>query len=383
MIAKKKSRSIRRGEGVYTPLLFLFILCSVGCKQNQPKLIRYDLSQIDIELSSNRLIHYHSSVVYNGQGQSIFVGYNRFDHSFDFFDLSNQKVLPSLVLNREGENSVAYPVSSFSANEDYIVVNKSPGILYVLSHSGVVERILKPDFFKNIQGVNLSEIKYQGLSFSNYEFMYLNADDLLSVVLFPDFSRSKAEYYDEFGLSIVDVEKGSFESNFSLDYPKRILENKLGDLDEPHVISHDDVSTVSFSGSSEVIVIRSNSSPEYIELEAPEVFNPSSFNYSERDYSGRWQYLEKTARFFPLIYDQFRERYVRLAREKIYEDQSEQYYLLTYDESFNLINKLALPDYVDFKVYPSQEGLIIPYSSKFYNNESLISFLLVKDKVLN
>jgi hypothetical protein len=365
----------------------LFLLCFsllISCSDsNIENELHLNFKELKIDIGSNSLVYYHSAYSILISSEDYFVGYNRFDHTFDYFNLNSSRVDRKLDIITEGENAILHPITSFAANENFIVVSKSLGKFYVLNHQGEVVSKFSSDDFYFLSKNNLS-FHYSGLVFSNYKLMSLSKDNVLALMVFPSLPRSDENYYDHYNVALIPLNNIQDTKFIQLDYPETVSIN-YGDLDRPEIIfGHDTHVISSFSCSNEISFIpaKSNKIVNNVLLDIPSnEFRPVVIpQYNEKDYNGRWEYLKNSSRLFPLVFDPYQELYFRvlkLASSDIAKEKPN-FKLLVYDMELNIVLSQDMPKNLDVQLFPTSNGLLIPYNEKHYSSEDQIEFLIVR-----
>ena len=363
----------------------IFFIAITACEhagKNEP--LNLEFEEIAINIEPGYLNYYHSGYTFKSDSGDFFIGYNRFDHSFDYFNLDQKVVLSRVFVNEEGTNAIEKPISFFAANKNYVVVRKSSGDFLSLNHKG---GFLSKFNVMDIDGVeeNNFQWRYQGLVFSNHQFVFLSEDNTLALKLFPTFPRSNNGYYDRYGIARIPIDRIENTKLYSLEYPAGISDTRYGDLDQPEVIiGYNDQVISSFSCSKEVTVIslENNYTPTNKTLDIKSSsFYPKTISYQEKDYMSRWKYLSSSPRLFPLVYDPYQGYYFRVVKP---ESMKGEFYLrnqiLIFDNELNFIGSKKLPVDADVFIFPTSKGAIIPFNEASYESENRIKFyrLIIK-----
>ena len=364
-----------------TPLIVacLISLMLASCSKNQQKIVSHQVSENSIPISANVLSNYPIANVLITDSAEYYIGYNHFDHSLDFFDLTNNKVSHQIQLQREGPKGTG-KASRFVVSSENIIVSNPNGDLYAINQTGDI--IWKSDSIIGNYENNKHSLRYQGISFLNFDYPNEIVDNKLIVNFYPNLSRSDNHFYDNINVGIMNVNQLSFNILPPIQYPKSILEDDYqGELDKPHFsINPSNQIICSFSSSEEIIIIDLNSGKyTFKQLESPETPDLMAINYDEKDFEMRYQHLKKSARFFPLLYHTYGDFYFRITKK---ETNEENFYakswLYIYDSSFKLKESIKLPESTGIHAHSTEQGIIIPFNSGALKTENTFKYLLIK-----
>lgn len=360
--------------------LTYFVL--LGCDaQDELSNVELRFEEISIPLSAGYLNYYHKNDIIETDTGSFFIGYNRFDDSFDYFNLDTKQVSKRYFIPEQGPLSIEGFVTFFTASHDYLIIRKKTGEFSVRNHSGIELKSLSLDSINGFDSLKLKyNWRYQGLVFSNYESVYMSEDNELILKLFPNTTRSASSYYESFGIVYIPIDSLEKAEIFQLDYPDDIRSNRYGDLDRPEFTlnaRHEIIS--SFPCSKNILVLPLAKTDDVRELELDCSFVPKETGYSEKDYFPRWKYISTAPRFFPLVYSPHQKCYFRLMKEETQEGEFyEKTKIMVYDERFSLIKVQDVSPKADVFLLPTPEGIYIPFNEMAYDHEDSIKFYKVE-----
>ena len=147
-------------------LLFVvfYTSCSKEVKHQVLELVEYD--SISVAIDYPILSNYVRLVPYVRNGELFVVGYNHFEHYYDFVNLSGGKHF-SVEMEKEGPDGVLVS-GGFWVNEDYIVCRNDAGLVVLgmdgkVRHRMPIEELLHPtDVYVNSFG---------GVALGNYDYV--------------------------------------------------------------------------------------------------------------------------------------------------------------------------------------------------------------------
>lgn len=137
--------------------MFLFY---IGCSQSSDLILEengpsdqksYSLEfveDIEIEIGNEGFNLYDSKAIFNSDDGMIFVGYKRFAHVLDFFNIDKRTFLKSLILQRDGPNSFQTIYKIHIHNLDSIFVKEHLDIK-IINEKGEIKNSIPAIFEKN------------------------------------------------------------------------------------------------------------------------------------------------------------------------------------------------------------------------------------------
>lgn len=318
-------------------LLFVvfYTSCSKEVKHQVLELTEYD--SISVAIDYPILSNYVRLVPYVRNGELFVVGYNHFEHYYDFVNLSGGKHF-SVEMEKEGPDGVLVS-SRFWVNEDYIVCRNDAGLVMLgmdgkVRHRMPIEELLHPtDVYVNSFG---------GVALGNYDYVQNDG----SRCFIPMISLRKD--VDVAIGKVYDAKTSSLEL-LPILYPDSIRNlYQVKSLITPYMNGYADRIVYNFPISSKVYCydlktkktkvmdMRSETIPNAVDME----------EFKNMDWFRRMKEEDMTSRFLWAHYSAKSGKYYRVhfaSRENFEDDANNKRYLMVYDEKTGEIKEYLLP----------------------------------------
>ena len=316
------------------------LLCLQSACSEKPKHQVLDLTDYDsiaVTIDYPILSSYSRLQPYIRNGEMYVVGYNHFEHYYDFINLSGGKHF-SVELQREGADGVLTP-SDFVVLQDEIVCKNQEGVIVVGMDGKVKHRLPMQEL---VHPENVYSATPRTATLGNYN--YWDADgNRVFIPLYPLVSGVPAG-------KIYDAEKHTLEP-LPFSYPDSIQQaiQSLGSLSAPSVNGDADRIVYNYPISSKVYLYDwKTKDTKVIDMRSLTVSNEldiSEFNIP--DQKGRFTKEMLSSRFNWVHYHAESGRYYRVhlasieSMKKMFDRKS---YLMVYDEKKNETKEYLLPE---------------------------------------
>lgn len=167
----------------------LLVLNFGSCtKKNEDALLNFDFSTINIPINEGQLNSYQVLSPFRSNNENFLIAYNEKLHSFDYFNLDQEKVLKSVKIQKEGPNGFGRLESIFAVSRDSI-------FLYELGKVHLIdENLIKKktwDLFK------LYGDKGYGVPQCNYYFkLFYDSNNANLYFYMNPIGKKKSEIFD-------------------------------------------------------------------------------------------------------------------------------------------------------------------------------------------
>ena len=321
------------------PVLALVLLCLQSACSENPKHLVLDLTDYDsiaVTIDYPILSSYSRLQPYIRNGDMYVVGYNHFEHYYDFINLSGGEHF-SVEMQREGADGVLTP-SDFVVLQDEIVCKNQEGVIVVGMDGKVKNRLSMQEL---VHPENVYSATTRTATLGNYN--YWDADgSRVFIPFYPLVSGIPAG-------KIYDAEKHALEP-LPFSYPDSIQRaiRSLGGLSTPFVNGDADRIVYNYPVSSEVYLYDwKTKETKVIDMRSLTVSNElaiSEFNIP--DQKGRFTKELKSSRFNWVHYHAESGRYYRVhlaSIESLKTMFDRKSYLMVYDEKKNETKEYLLP----------------------------------------
>jgi len=342
-------------------ITFLFIVCiSFSCQRKNSNQgshnVLYSVDTVIID-SKDRILDINSRLLtsdLNDEESSIFL-FNSFDHSIDEVNLDKLAFVNNYSFEAEGPNGTGEHVNYINLIKEDLIFIKSFGKSAVFDRNGHL--IKKIDWLNAIdsKGMKYGEIPRNevGIVTSDFKVFGLN------------YNNAKSEVW----LDILSVKDNSIE-RFDIDAEKS-YHNFVIKIDDPQyytfldpivfLSSENDFIMVSHQFSNEIYLF--NAEGEHVKTVN---YQPKSTPKRVKDFTRQitsseqvqeeYQKFLEQVRFGPPIWDKVKKRYLRLSKSVVFSDipkeesaflpetKEENIYLSVFDNDFNLISEIAIPE---------------------------------------
>jgi len=341
-----------------TFLVILSVLISCQSKNNDQGShdVSYSVDTVIID-SKDRILDINSRLLtsdLNDEESSIFL-FNSFDHSIDEVNLDKLAFVNNYSFEAEGPNGTGEHVNYINLIKEDLIFIKSFGKSAVFDRNGHL--IKKIDWLNAIdsKGLKYGEIPRNevGIGASDLKVFGLN------------YNNAKSEVW----LDILSVKDNSIE-RFDIDAEKS-YHNFVIKIDDPQyytfldpivfLSSENDFIMVSHQFSNEIYLF--NAEGEHVKTVN---YQPKSTPKRVKDFTRQitsseqvqeeYQKFLEQVRFGPPIWDKVKKRYLRLSKSVVFSDipkeesaflpetKEENIYLSVFDNDFNLISEIAIPE---------------------------------------
>lgn len=357
--------------------LILFIVLA-GCTPtgNNNLSITVKSVDIDIPIGAEYLSSYYDSDFFHKDGNSFFIGYNHTTHSFDYFDLKNQKAYKSIHLDNEGPGGIP-SVGRFAANNNFITAIYGNTFIFFLSHDGHVIKKIRFDDIQGTDGLSLAPLE---LTFGNFSRISFSDTSILHLPVYQRLKRRENSFYNHF--YIMEIHFDGEEINTSLtmcDFPKVFRENFYGDLDLPYVGLLNGNLVYNFpvlpklfrlGGRQHSIDILTLESAKPQNMTSP--FNKAAYTNS----AARRDYFFNSPRFFYPLYDPYRKLHyiVRKNKTESPADKYKENFLMIFNKDFEYLHEVRIDPSLTPIYDIIEAGLVFSYNPKSIKDENHLSF---------
>ena len=341
-----------------TFLVIVSVLISCQSKNNDQGShdVSYSVDTVIID-SKDRILDINSRLLtsdLNDEESSIFL-FNSFDHSIDEVNLDKLAFVNNYSFEAEGPNGTGEHVYYINLIKEDLIFIKSFGKSAVFDRNGHL--IKKIDWLNAIdsKGMKYGEIPRNevGIVTSDFKVFGLN------------YNNAKSEVW----LDILSVKDNSIE-RFDIDAEKS-YHNFVIKIDDPQyytfldpivfLSSENDFIMVSHQFSNEIYLF--NAEGEHVKTVN---YQPKSTPKRVKDFTRQitsseqvqeeYQKFLEQVRFGPPIWDKVKKRYLRLSKSVVFSDlpkeesaflpetKEENIYLSVFDNDFNLISEIAIPE---------------------------------------
>ena len=344
-------------------LLFYFSCQADKGKRGSDSPISFLTDTILIDISGFELpTYYYFSHFYDTSiNQMVFVGYNHFEHSYDFFDLKNAKLMKKTLLNTEGPDGIVNSPEFCFIAHDTILISENQ-FVYKISLDGNVflkkskAEIQKENDFLFGRGLEVrspanSIAYFNGRSF--FHILPINA------------GYWEKEFYEGPVLASVNLENGLVHF-LDIRYPKGASADRLfGYLLKPYMMVYKDNLIFNYPFSSKVYKYNCKSGDtQEFDIRSGITNNESKpFTYSAN--SGRLDQLKhflNSLHFHKLVYDPWRNLFFRVHTSELKTPDditSREIYLCVFDTLFNKIGEFPLDKGLFYNNYfATEDGLL-------------------------
>jgi hypothetical protein len=380
------------GKNIIYGICLLFLMntsCSLKKDQsvfeNKIADIRWD--SIIIEISGHEMPTYYnfSSLLSKITSEyPVFVGYNNYEHSFDYFDLSAQKLIKKVNLEYEGPNGIR-KLGNFSfINHDSILIFESM-YFYKIDVEGIVYlRKKNSDLEKGRDFQFINEISMQ---FPENNLCYANGRIYSHVVPLKAQFWEK-EFYDKPFIASISLES-NYVDFLNIKYPYEANPDRLfGYLLKPYILKKGNDLIYNFPFSSKIYKydLRKNSfsvfdgKSQFTKNES----EPLDFNLFKGKLASHeiGKHFINSLHFHKMVYDSHKRLFYRVHTKKVETPGNDKKpltlkYLCIFDKDLNKIaeteldNKLFTNNYI-----PSKNGIIFQVAN--YDNIKDINKLKFK-----
>jgi len=322
--------------------IYLFVLGQFlfSCSKKQiietDKLSLYDSVSISIDYSLLSL--YVKLVPYCIDNSVYATGYNFYEHSIDFIDLTGGNNF-ILSLQREGPNGVL-PVQDYCFVADKIVCKDESGILTLSMDGSVIKRLSIKEL---VSPAEKYSVRPRGGSLSDYQ--YLNSwNDKVFVSLSPVMKDD----FVHIG-KIYDVSKHLLEF-LPPCYPSEVVDfaQYLGSLSIPDINMHSaDKIVYNFPFSSQVYLYDvGTAETKILDVRSQMIDNELDFEeWKGMDLVDKAQKEISLSRFGRVYYSSSLDKYYRIhyGKENVDGGMPRNIYLMVFDESGSSIKEYLLP----------------------------------------
>lgn len=352
-------------------ILIALIILDISCSQKRNstpynKIISFQTDTVVITISPSELPTYYKFTNYSDKknNNQFFVGYNEFEHSFDYFDVGNKTLLKKVYLEHEGPNGVR-TVNEFSFVKDDTIVIRGNPFYYKIDTNGTV--ITRKSFLDLQNGndflfMNMMELVYpeNSIAYNNGKFY--------SYILPVKFMFWQNEFYEKPIIASVELENNSVNP-LPVYYPEEASPNRLfGYLLKPYIFNMNNFLIYNFPFSSKVYwfnLITQKTDvfdiPSELTKNESDPLEYSSFNGNRESFEIDRHFLN-ALHFHKIIYDPFNNLFYRI--HTLVPDVDDKYkknlnYLCVFDETFNKIGEIEINSNLFINNYlPTKNGIL-------------------------
>lgn len=237
-------------------LLFSLFVINISCTEKRNSIstnqktfsIQKDTVVITISASELPIYYTFASYFEKPSNQNLFVGYNGFEHSFDYFDIENKKLLKKVYLEHEGPNGISGAGDFSFVNADTVVIRESPFYYKIDSNGTVINRKSFSDLQmnKDFLFINMMELGYpeNSIAYNNGRFY--------SYILPLKAMFWQKEFYEKPIIASVELENNSVIP-LPVYYPEEASPKRLfGYLLKPYILNFKNFLIYNFPFSSKI-----------------------------------------------------------------------------------------------------------------------------------
>ena len=374
--------------------------CDYNEKDSNKLIVETDdkLENIGLKIDSiaipvdNILTYYDIFDKYDYNNEFIYTGYDQKRHSINFINLSNEKVLKTVSLNKEGPQGIGEISGIHCQSKDSIFAISLNNIyLYLFDSNGKIQRKW-PINDKDVQHEKFYRFNVFSLSKPN-AFHFSTGNKSIYIRNFYYEKSPSTEPKEYFRNANLLGKLDLFENAPSLipiEYSSTLKDNYVGYLDDPDFVFIDEKDSLkkviyTFPATADIFSydMKSNSTTLFKPNSRPIKLHIDYLNWNASNNSGqKLQAVNSDVMYGRIIhiYDQGKSYYVQFCFDKPIQlsinSRTVPYrkvYLVLYDENFNLIlsKKLSLYSALYNSAFYQNSILYIPQ----LKNESELCFL--------
>lgn len=359
-------------------LLIIIIIHSCNEKgrwaNKNKSILNYSLDSFYIDLTARELpTYFHFSNIKNEtSGSNIFIGYNNFEHSFDFFDLKKKILIKKVFLDSNGPNAISSPSEFIFIDNNTILIRGVPFYYKVDTLGKVIERRRMNDLSK---GKNFVFINFMELGYPENSIAYGN-ERIYSYILPLKDNFWEKKFYQQPIFVAINLEK-NLTDFIPVYYPSQAANGKLfGYKLKPYILFLDNCLLYNFPFSSRIYKYHlSNKKLEEFDIISNYTDNESeSLSFSK--FKGNYESLEVdkhflySLHFHKIVYDPYKNLFYRIHSLPIENDPKNRSsnYMCIFNTNFEKIGEIKLPEKNLFinNYFPTERGIVFQISN--FNN---------------
>lgn len=332
----------------YLILLYVGVLLFCGCEKAKhspynkygDKIDSLNIEEHSILYQENEFgLHSYSTTTYRETDSALYIiGYNHFEHSLDYFDITKGKMVSSLSLDREGVNGVVDKVCAmYPCGNDSLWVYDHVYI-YLLNGDGKVQKKL---FLGNYDQVKIEN----NHAMHTAKFLYDSTSSLIRYL-----NKSKDSFY----ITELSVEDGVIKGEYALT-PSVVNDDgkkKFANMEAPNVLFQDERIVYNYPYESTIYVLDLKTK-EHFKFGGESRFttNVASECSDIHDYSKWERHGITNTHFYDVMYMPNLNMYARLhlsgvefeADKNLSElGDSRELFLMLFDDEFNILGEFNL-----------------------------------------
>lgn len=376
--------------------IFLVFLISLSCSlknnssSSEIKVTNLRTDSIIIDISGRELPTYSnftSLFIDSASKYPIFLGYNHYEHSFDYFDLTDKRLLKKVNLNYEGPNGIRKFGNFVFIKHDTILVFESM-YFYKIDLNGIV--YLRKKIFDLEKGRDFQFINEISVQFPENNLCY-DHGRIYSHVVPLKAQFWEIEFYNKPFIASISLESNSVEF-LNIKYPDEANSDRLfGYLLKPYILKRGKDLIYNFPFSSKIYTYDlSKNSCSVFDGKSQFTKNesePLDFNLFKGKLASHeiGKHFINSLHFHKIVYDPYKNLYYRV-HTKMEETQGNSKksltlkYLCIFDKDLKKITEIELDKKLFINNYiPYQNGIIFQVAN--YDNIQDINKL--KFSILN
>lgn len=266
-------------------------------------------------------------------------GYNSANHSIDIWDLKNSTFLKGIYLESEGPKAINDVKSFYLINYDSLVILTNYAFFIIDSTNEIIEKISINKGTAGLAGINFDSLQIFNDANDRNRIHYNNQSIYFSIKEFNnDFYAYNHSIIGKINLNTKLV------TLLPIKHDKRYKNNSYGLFDKQNVTYLEDKIIINFPISNDIYIYSYDGSliehkdPKgtYTNLECQPYIGHKVFDDLNID-----KHLNSNPTYYPLVYLEKYDKFLRIHRPPIIEDK-DKFYLTLFDEHINIEEERVL-----------------------------------------
>ena len=373
---------------LYALTFILFTYCdNIRNAENYREIKISSVDTLSIDITGRELPYYYKSDLYTDPvtNHLIFAGYNHFEHSFDLFDINDQKRINRIQLAERGPDGISMNGDFKFINADTILIKVNQSLIKINTQGEILSKvnlfeIIKETTFLFTHGLSVEDPE-NNLSFKN------NA--LVSYVLPGESFFWESRFYEEPFLALLSPSKKTVEF-LNIKYPDEASEDNLfGYMLRPYTLVKDEELIYNFPFISKVYRYNFTS----MKIQEADIKSSFTENISSTINSGELNgdirssaiglHSFNSLNFHKIVYDPYKDIFYRTHNSKPIEKEGMKIrnnYLCIFNSDYQKIGEIELEKNLYIHNYfPTEKGILF----QIINNDNLSEINILKFCQLN
>jgi len=349
-------------------------------KKNDSKRLSIELEEVKIPIDSSYL---HNYPIYNSliqDGKDYFIGYNKYKHSFDIFNITDREIYGKIILFSDGVDEVKFLGSFVAKSLDSLYVNTYKKLLLLNKEGRVVRKYdldLRNKFINNNVTVVSNKTSKMVLN-KNFIYMPLRV-----------FNKKNKSNFDFPCAISLDLSSGTIDT-INIHYPKLYRDQDKDFFPKyyPTIAILNDSIIYNYASESKIYLY----GRQYDSLiNANSIFskNTSTYVHGHGLQIDKKNHMENPYFSNLLYYPNKNEIYRLHVKEMEYRKKNNEFtafgerdtYLMVFDDKWNIKGEIILPSqtYITISAFVCSEGLFV--NKAHYQNPQLNEDFLIFDNI--